>query len=292
MRRCSGLATNTAVLDRELDALDALEVRADPSRSGLGRLWAAASPKVAAAGVAFVSWQAVVWSHWQPESVLPGPVPVLARLLRDARDPGFYVAVAMTLQRALVGYAVALVLGSLVGLAVARSHTLRAAIGSVITGLQTMPSIVWFPLAILLFGMTERAILFVVALGAGPAIANGLIGGIDHIPPLLLRSGRVIGARGLQLYRYVVLPAALPAFVGGLKQAWAFAWRSLMAGELLLIAGHQLSLGVRLQVARQSSDARGLLATMTVVLLIGMVIDALFTQADRAIRQRWGLADA
>jgi len=237
-------------------------------------------------------WQLVVWSHWKPESLLPDPGRVLARLYQNTRDPGFFVAVAITLRRAFIGYALALVLGSLIGLAVARTRIVRAAIGAVITGLQTMPSIVWFPLAILLFQLTEQAILLVVVLGAAPAIANGLISGIDHIPPLLLRSGRVIGARGPRLYRYVILPAALPAFLGGLKQGWAFAWRSLMAGELLVLLGNQPSLGWRLHFARTARDADGLLAAMIVILLIGMTIDALFSHADRAISRRWGLADA
>ena len=98
-----------------------------------------------------------------------------------------------------------------------------------------MPSIAWFPLAILLFKLSEEAILFVVVIGAAPSVANGLISGIDHIPPLWLRAGRVLGAKGLSAYRHVVLPAALPEFVSGLKQGWAFAWRSLLAGELLVI---------------------------------------------------------
>jgi NitT/TauT family transport system permease protein len=152
-----------------------------------------------------------------------------------------------------------------------------------------MPSIAWFPLAILLFGLTEGAIVFVVLLGAAPAIANGLISGIDQIPPLLVRCGRSMGAGRLALYRHVVLPAALPAFLGGLKQGWAFAWRSLMAGELLVILGNRPSLGVRLQFARELSDSEGLLATMLVVLLVGMAADGLLGLADRAVRRRRGL---
>src|SRR5204862_5466878 len=113
-------------------------------------------------------------------------------------------------QRALVGYVVAVLLGAVVGGVVARNSLLRRALGSLISGLQSMPSIAWFPLAILLFGLNESAILFVVLLGAAPAIANGLISGIDQIPPLLVRCGTMLGARGLRLYRYVVLPAALP----------------------------------------------------------------------------------
>jgi len=262
----------------------------DRAASRLRRVWSATWPKLGAAALVLAFWQAVVWSGWKPDYLLPGPRPVLGRLLADARDPGFYVAVAITLRRAVTGYALALVIGSLLGLAVVRSRVLRAALGSVITGLQSMPSICWFPLAILLFQLSDRAILFVVVLGAAPAIANGLISGIDHIPPLLLRSGWVIGARGLRLYRHVILPAALPAFIGGLKQAWAFAWRSLMAGELLVIVGNQPSLGVRLQFARDFSDTEGLLAAMLVILLIGMMVDALFGVTDRAVRRRWGLA--
>jgi NitT/TauT family transport system permease protein len=170
---------------------------------------------------------------------------------------------------------------------------LRAAIGSMITGLQTMPTIAWFPLAILLFGLNESAILFVVILGAAPAIANGVISGVDHIPPLLLRAGRVLGARGLSAYRHVVIPASLPGFVAGLKQGWAFAWRSLMAGELLVIIAKKPSLGVRLEFARQNADAPALMAAMVVILIIGIMVDSLFFgRLERTIRRRWGLIDA
>jgi NitT/TauT family transport system permease protein len=162
-----------------------------------------------------------------------------------------------------------------------------------ITGLQTMPTIAWFPLAILLFGLNESAILFVVILGAAPAIANGVISGVDHIPPLLLRAGRVLGARGLSAYRHVVIPASLPGFVAGLKQGWAFAWRSLMAGELLVIIAKKPSLGVRLEFARQNADAPALMAAMVVILIIGIMVDSLFFgRLERTIRRRWGLIDA
>jgi NitT/TauT family transport system permease protein len=155
-----------------------------------------------------------------------------------------------------------------------------------------MPSIAWFPLAILLFGLTETAIMFVVVLGAAPSIANGLISGVDHIPRILLRAGQVLGARGFARYRHVVLPAALPSFVGGLKQGWAFAWRSLMAGELLVVIAAQPSIGVRLQFSREFSDAPGLLSTMIVILVIGIVVDVVvFGNLDRAIRRRWGLLE-
>jgi NitT/TauT family transport system permease protein len=155
--------------------------------------------------------------------------------------------------------------------------------------LQTMPSIVWFPLALLLFQLSERAIIFVVVMGAAPSIANGLIGGVDHVPPILIRAGNVLGARGFTLLRSVILPAALPGYIGGLKQGWAFAWRSLMAGELLVIIGSKPSLGVRLDFARQLSDTPLLIAYMIVILIIGIIVDAIFGIADRRLRARRGL---
>ena len=162
-----------------------------------------------------------------------------------------------------------------------------------ITALQTMPSIAWFPLAILLFQLTENAIQFVVILGAAPSIANGVIAGVDYVPPLLLRAGRNIGATGLNMYRYVIGPASLPSIVAGLKQGWAFAWRSLMAGELLVIVANRPSIGDQLQFARENQDADGLLAFMLVILVIGIIVDSLvFGRIDRAIRHRWGLEDA
>ncbi|HEY4027245.1 MAG TPA: ABC transporter permease [Candidatus Dormibacteraeota bacterium] len=277
------------MLDREVAGLHALDEAEGPRRSLLVRAWSAVWPQLAAVAAVIAAWQVVAWSGWRPDYLLPGPVPVFLRLSDDIRHPAFAVAVSITMQRALLGYAIAVLIGALTGGVVARNSLLRRACGSLITGLQSMPSIAWFPLAILLFGLSETAILFVVLLGAAPAVANGLISGIDQIPPLLIRCGTMLGARGLRLYWHVVLPASLPAFLGGLKQGWAFAWRSLMAGELLVILGNRPSVGYRLQVARDFSDAEGLLATMLVILLIGMAVDVAFTLADRAVRRRWGL---
>ncbi|MEZ5249430.1 MAG: ABC transporter permease subunit [Ilumatobacteraceae bacterium] len=159
-----------------------------------------------------------------------------------------------------------------------------------ITGLQTMPSIAWFPLAILLFRISEQAILFVVVLGAAPSIANGIIAGVDSVPPLLRRVGRTLGASGFRLDREVVVPAAMPTVVTGLKQGWAFSWRSLMAGELLVLVPGTTSVGARLQFAREFSDAEGLIATMIVILVIGILVDSLvFGRLERAVLSRRGL---
>jgi NitT/TauT family transport system permease protein len=256
------------------------------------RVWDGLWPKLAAAALMLAAWQAVVWSGWKPDYVLPGPGPVFQRLAQDFGNVNFDLGIAITLRRALIGFAIAVAIGSVAGILVARIAVLRKAIGSAILGLQSMPSIAWFPLAILLFGLNETAIFFVVILGAAPAIAGGLLSGVDHVQPILVRVGHVMGARGLSLYRHVILPAALPSFVGGLKQGWAFAWRSLMAGEIIGIVGHQLSLGQQIQFARDFADAEQLLAIIVVIFVIGVVIDSLFGILDRGIRRRWGLLGA
>lgn len=276
--------------EQELAGIDALEVPLEQALRRRARVWRATWPKLAAAGLLIGLWQLVVWLELRPSYALPGPLTAFGRLLDDLRDGVLLTATAITMWRAVVGYSIAILIGIVLGLAVSRSRLLRTAVGSLITGLQTMPSIAWFPLVILLFQLSERAILFVIVLGAAPAIANGLIHGVDHIPPLLLRAGRMLGAREIATYRHIVLPAALPSFVAGMKQGWAFAWRSLMAGELLVIIATRPSLGVRLQFARELSDAAGLLATMIVILAIGIVVDGLvFGRLERLIRARWGL---
>jgi NitT/TauT family transport system permease protein len=191
--------------------------------------------------------------------------------------------------RGVVGFAIAAVLGLVLGVLVARSRILRAAIGSLITGLQTMPSIAWFPLAILLFTMSEQAILFVILIGAVPSIANGVISGVDYVPALLVRAGRNVGASGLSLYRHVVLPAALPGIVTGLKQGWAFAWRSLLAGELMVQIAFRPSLGQFLNQSRDLGDTAYMISLMIVILVIGIAVDAVFGGVERGIRRRRGV---
>jgi NitT/TauT family transport system permease protein len=277
---------------KELSGLDALEVPIPTTPPVLRRLWDSLWPQLTALAFVLLMWQLVVVLELRPPWVLPGPAEVLPRLGQELGDD-LPLAIATTLRRAISGYALALVIGLLIGLAIVRWRRLRTAVASLITGLQTMPSIAWFPFAILLFGLSEEAILFVIVLGAAPSVANGLIHGVDHIPRLLLRAGRVLGARGIGWYRFVILPASLPSFVGGMKQAWAFAWRSLMAGELLVIIAQQPSLGVQLQFQRELADAEGLLGTMIVILTIGVVVDQLvFGQIERRIRHRRGLADS
>jgi NitT/TauT family transport system permease protein len=281
--------TEVVALDDRVEVVAATPGR-DWGETG-HRLWLATWPKLAAVALAIGIWQVVVWSGWREEYVLPAPATVFERLRELIADGTVLDAVGITLRRALVGFALAVVIGVLVGGIVASSRIARSAVGSLITGLQTMPSIAWFPLAILLFQLSEGAITFVVVLGAAPSIANGLIAGVDHVPPILLRAGTVMGATGLARFRHVVLPASLPSFVGGLKQGWAFAWRSLMAGELLVTLG-VFSVGFLLQQYRSVNDTPGLIAIMIVILVIGIVVDSLvFGTLDRWVRRRHGLID-
>jgi NitT/TauT family transport system permease protein len=277
---------------QQVSGLDVLELAPARDKGALGRrIWRSAWPKLLAVALVVAVWQLVVLSGWKPEYVLPGPATVFADL-RDLVVTGdFWAGVRLTMQRAVTGFALAVGIGTVLGAAVSRFAPLRAAIGSLITGLQTMPSIMWFPLAILLFQISESAILFVVVIGAAPSVANGLISGIDYVPRTWLRVGQVLGMNGVAKYRHLILPASLPSFISGLKQGWAFSWRSLMAGELLVIVPGALSIGVRMQQARDLTEASLVIGYIIVVLIIGILIDLLFNAADNSLRKRWGLTD-
>ena len=182
--------------------------------------------------------------------------------------------------RAVYGFALAVVIGLAVGIADLAEQDGARAFGPIITGMQTMPAIAWFPFAIIFFGLTTSAILFVIVIGTAPAIAIAVIAGSDNIPPLLRRAAKTMGFKGFALYRHVILPASLPVFVTGLKQGWAFAWRSLMSGELVVIVANTASIGVLLENAQNLSDMPSAIAIMIVILALGIFIDGLFTLLD------------
>ncbi|MFI5494795.1 ABC transporter permease [Actinoplanes sp. NPDC051859] len=281
---------SSAAADR-VTGLDALELGGKSERPALGiRVWRSAWPKLLAIAIVLSIWQIVVWSEWKPIYVLPGPGTVFEDLGNLITTASFWDGVRLTMVRALTGFALAVAIGTIVGAAVSQFAPLRAAIGSLITGLQTMPSIMWFPLAILLFQIGESAIMFVVVIGAAPSVANGLISGIDYVPRTWLRVGQVLGMTGFAKYRHLILPASLPSFISGLKQGWAFSWRSLMAGELLVIVPGALSIGVRMQQSRDLNESSLVICFIIVVLVIGILIDVLFKAADNALRKRWGLS--
>lgn len=298
----SGTPAVPAVAGRALAGLDSLSLGApaSPAQPGGGRrrlaraAWKASWPRLLALGLVLGAWQLFYLSDFRGDTtsgLVKSPVTTVGGLWTELGHAQLWQAIAVTLNTAVIGYLAALAIGSAIGALVSRIGPLRAAVGSIISGLQTMPSIAWFPFAIILFGASQSAILFVMVLGAAPSIANGLITGVDYTPPLLLRAGRVMGLRRIALYRHVILPASLPAFVAGAKQGWAFSWRSLMAGELLvLIVGQQPSLGVLLNSAQDQQDLSGAIAIMIVILAIGITADAVFTRLDLTIRRRRGLA--
>ena len=273
-----------------LDALDAVRSEARPKR--LPAIWAAAWPKLAGAAIVIAGWQAVVWTHWKKETVLPGPKAAFQEIWAGIGNGRLTEAFATTMRRGVIGFGLAVLIGTALGVVMYRSSFMRRAFGSIISGLQSMPSIAWFPLSLILFGTSELTILFVVVLGAFPSATNGLLNGVDHIPPLLLRAGKVMGAKGLDSFRHVVLPAALPGYVAGLQQGWAFAWRSLMAGELIVVIAGKKSIGTELHFAQDLLDAPRVLAMMVMILVIGILVDAVvFASIERGIRRRRGLIE-
>src|SRR5215831_13924182 len=271
-----------------LDSLETVRVRSHPwsPRS----IWAAVWPKLLAIGLVIGVWEIIHLTGWK-QFVLPGPGTVFANLWEQMQHAQLWQAIDITMRRAVIGFALSVLIGAVIGALVSRIKPLRAATGSLITAMQTMPSIAWFPFAIILFGANTSAIIFVIVLGSAPSVANGLITGVDYIPPLLLRAGKTMGLSRLALYRHLILPASLPSFVAGLKQSWAFAWRSLMAGELLVIIIGQPSIGALLNAFQDQSDMASAIAIIIVILVLGIIIDALFSRADAVIRRRRGMTD-
>jgi NitT/TauT family transport system permease protein len=281
------MATDTTLAG--LDALDLGDERQGADgRERAARIASTVWPKVAAIGLVWVIWELIHLSGWK-KLVLPGPGVTLSNLWAQAQTGLLWHAIGDTLERAVIGYALALVIGTVVGLLVARIPPLRAAVGSLITGLQTMPSAAWIPFAIILFGLNTSAIMFIIVMAAAPAIANGLIAGVDYTPPLLLKAGKVMGLRGLSLNRYLILPAALPTFVAGMKQGWAFTWHALLTAELLVLVAGEPSIGVLFQADQDQTDMPSTIAIMIVILIFGVIVDVLFGRANNAIRKRWGL---
>ena len=202
----------------------------------------AASPTSVVPPVLFVVLLLVAWQLYvviaQPRpDIVPGPVDV-ALALGDAWESGrLQEAVVTSLERGVVGFLIAIVVGTPIGLLLAEVRPLRRAVGPIISGLQVLPSVAWVPAAIIWFGLSDATVYFVILMGAIPSIVNGLIAGVDQVPPQLRRVGTVLGASRWQLATAVILPAALPGYVAGLKQGWAFSWRSLMAAEIIAMGG-------------------------------------------------------
>lgn len=218
---------------------------------------------------------------------MPAPAAVVESLIDNCRNLTIPLAALASMARMLVGYAIALSLGLLIGLATSRSDLLKDTIGSTAVGLQSLPSICWLPLAILWFGLSEKAVVFVVVMGATFCVATSVDDGIRNAPPLLVKAGRTLGASGFALQWRVVLPAALPSVVTGMKVGWSFAWRSLMAGELIY---SERGLGRVLMVGRDLGDMAQVVSAILVILALGLAVNQfLFAPVERAVSRRWGL---
>ncbi len=237
-----------------------------------------------------LAWQAVSSRGPWPDYLLPGPLAVGEALIGGLRSGLYLKGGATSLLRLAMGYGISLAVGVVLGTLLVRYRALRDTVGALLVGLQALPSVCWLPLAILWFGLNERAILFVVVMGSLFSIALGVRDGIANTPPIFVKAARNLGARGVRLYTHVVLPAAFPTILAGLKQGWAFAWRSLMAAELLYFT---LSLGNLLQTGRDLNDAAEVMAVMTLIILIGVAFNqVLFAPLERIVAERWGFGSS
>jgi NitT/TauT family transport system permease protein len=247
-------------------------------------------PAVVALGVLLIGWACISSFGPWPRYMLPGPGGVAESLGHSLRTGELLRAVGTSLYRLFVGYAISAAAGITLGVMLARLSWLRAAVGPLVVGLQALPSICWLPLALLWFGLSEKAILFVVVMGSMLSITIATEGAVRAVPTMYIRAARTMGARRLRLYTRVILPAALPGIVTGLKLGWTFAWRSLMAGELLYVAG---GLGQLLTLGRELGDMAKVMSVMVVIVILGLGFERLlFGSVEKRVRERWGYAQA
>jgi NitT/TauT family transport system permease protein len=281
-------ADDLAGLEAGLDALDAVEVRRTPVRQVLTKK---VLPPFIAVLLVLGVWQALVSLEVTDETKLPAPSAVWDSLSELWLQGTLLEVVWTSVSRGLFGFLLALAIGTPLGLLVSRVKAVRAAIGPILQGLQSLPSVAWVPPAVLWFGLDDAMMYTVILLGAVPSIANGLVSGVDQIPPLYLRAGRTLGATGLLGARHVVMPAALPGYLAGLKQGWAFSWRSLMAAEIIASSPELgLGLGQLLENGRNNIDLPGVFLAIFLILVVGIAIDLLiFSPVERYVLRNRGL---
>jgi NitT/TauT family transport system permease protein len=285
----------TAVLEDAAAAvagLDALDTPTTTTRPWWRRALTTGVPPLVALIVFLVVWQLVWASAITDEYKLPAPADVWHAFAKTVADGSVWSILWTSVSRAFIGFAVALVIATPLGLLVAKVRVVRAAIGPLLSGLQSLPSVAWVPAAVLWFGLTDATIYFVVLAGSIPSIANGLVAGIDQIPPILPRVGQVLGARGLAGARHILLPAALPGYLAGCKQGWAFSGRSLMAAEIIA-AGPLLGfgLGAYLKEGSDFNDMPSVIAAIFLILIVGIGIELLvFRPIERRVLRARGLA--
>ena len=236
--------------------------------------------------ILLILWEVVVLLKLWPEYVFPSPLKVFATLISGFRDSSFLIAIGISLKRIVIGYGISIVLGGMMGMLMSKYKLVDDTLGGLVLGLQTLPSICWLPLALLWFGLNENAIIFVVIMGALFSITIATDSGIRNVPFLYIKAGKNMGAKNMTLFLEVILPAAMPSIIPGLKQGWSFAWRSLMAGELLFVS---LGLGYLLMIGRELNDMSQVIAVMFTIALISIIVDKLvFGRIELGMRRKWG----
>ncbi|MFD5540819.1 ABC transporter permease [Streptomyces sp. NPDC127079] len=247
-------------------------------------------PPVIAVAVVLVAWT-LLYPVVDDPSKLPSPADVWSAV-EDQWVKGTLLSYIWgSVSRGLLGFLLALVIGTPLGLVVARVKFVRAAFGPILSGLQSLPSVAWVAPAVIWLGLNNSVMFTVILLGAVPSIANGLVSGVDQVPPLFLRAGRTLGATGLRGTWHIVMPAALPGYVAGLKQGWAFSWRSLMAAEIIAQSPDMgMGLGQLLEVGRTNSDMATVFVAILLILFVGIAIDLLiFSPLERWVLRSRGL---
>ncbi|MEU0216802.1 ABC transporter permease [Streptomyces sp. NPDC006265] len=276
-------------LEAGLDALESRQTLRTPFRQTFVQK---ILPPVLAVALLLAVWQALVsFKVVDDPTKLPTPSAVWD-VVHTAWLQGELLGYIWTsVSRGLLGFCFALVIGTPLGLIVARVKFIRAAIGPILSGLQSLPSVAWVPPAVIWLGLNNSMMYAVILLGAVPSIANGLVSGVDQVPPLFLRAGRTLGATGLKGTWHIVLPAALPGYVAGLKQGWAFSWRSLMAAEIIAsFPDLGVGLGQLLENGRNASDMAMVFEAILLILVVGIAIDLLiFSPLERWVLRSRGL---
>jgi NitT/TauT family transport system permease protein len=274
--------------------LDALQTTPVAEKRAWRRFVGGVLPPVLLLVILVVAWEVyVLIAHPRPDR-FPGPIDVLTAFQGAWETGRVQLSVATSISRGAFGFLIAVAIGTPLGLLLAEVRLVRRALGPLVSGLQVLPSVAWVPAAIIWFGLSDATVYFVVIMGAVPSIANGLVSGIDQVPPQLRRVGLVLGASRIQMAGLVVLPAALPGYLGGLKQGWAFSWRSLMAAEIIATGGTMgFGLGSMLQQSRELADLAGVLTTILLILSIGILIELVaFAPVERRLLRGRGLLRA
>ncbi|MDQ1025318.1 NitT/TauT family transport system permease protein [Streptomyces umbrinus] len=277
-----------AGLEAGLDALETVQTgRAPFRRTFVEKIF----PPIVAVALVLVVWQVLVWAKVTDSYKLPAPSAVWDEVSEAWLQGTLLEYIWTSVSRGLLGFLMALVIGTPLGLLVARVKFVRAAIGPILSGLQSLPSVAWVPPAVLWLGLNDSMMYAVILLGAVPSIANGLVSGVDQVPPLYLRAGRTLGATGLRGTWHIVIPAALPGYLAGLKQGWAFSWRSLMAAEIIASSPDLgIGLGQLLENGRTANSMSMVFLAILLILIVGIAIDLLiFSPLERRVLRSRGL---